>query len=498
MTGEAKNNVFILLGCLVLSFVFFSNGIGGDFVYDDVWVIKSNPTLKQFSSIGGQFLLPYHYQQPNTGIYRPLTLISFILNFLAGDRAFVFHVTNIVLYGLNIFLVFLLIKKLFKSRRLAILSSLFFFFLPIHVEAVTSIVGRAELLSSLFSLLTVLLFFKGRYFVASLAFICALFSKESSIMILPIIFFWSIVTKKSSFKQTIFQSTYLFGATIIYFIFRYLALGRFIFSSESSFVYNPILYVDFWPKVLTALKVLVIYFEHTFIPLKLAADYSFDQIKIVNSLANIYPWLGVMILTVFFWLVLSRRFRSSPLAFGSLLFLCAYIIVSHFFLPLGTIMADRLFFFPSVGLVVIIAFVFDRLVVAGDRAKVVLVTALTVIVCWYGWLILERNKIWANTGFLYQDMVRKSPQSVHAKSLLGAYLIQEGHWPEGKKLLEESYTTYPNHLITLNSLGIVAKYERRLKDAEIFYQKAVELRPTYTPARNNLERIRKILYGDKE
>jgi tetratricopeptide (TPR) repeat protein len=77
-------------------------------------------------------------------------------------------------------------------------------------------------------------------------------------------------------------------------------------------------------------------------------------------------------------------------------------------------------------------------------------------------------------------------------------LIQEGHWPEGKKLLEESYTTYPNHLITLNSLGIVAQYERRLKDAEIFYQKAVELRPTYTPARNNLERIRKILYGDKE
>src|SRR3989344_516924 len=158
-----KNNqtVAVLILSLILSFVIFGNGIAGDFVFDDVTVVQNRGDLRDSTNFFNLFVSPYHQNQPKTGLYRPLTMASYAINHYTNSffapstssgQAVSFHVVNIIIHALNSFLVFWLINFLFpptvdKKRFLSYSAFLLFLTHPIHTEAVTSIVGRAELLS---------------------------------------------------------------------------------------------------------------------------------------------------------------------------------------------------------------------------------------------------------------------------------------------------------------------------------------------------------------
>ena len=156
-----RSNDLILAAvwALVLSFALFGNGIGGNFVFDDTIVIVGNPFIDgQLGEFGKIFITPYFAYQPRPGLYRPLTIASYSVNaFLFGFSPVSFHIINILLHALTSFLTFILLYRLSASRIAAYAGFLFFMFLPIHTEAVTSIVGRAEILSLLFVIGSLLL-----------------------------------------------------------------------------------------------------------------------------------------------------------------------------------------------------------------------------------------------------------------------------------------------------------------------------------------------------
>ena len=65
--------------------------------------------------------------------YRPLTVLSFKLNFIAGQLdPKSYHVTNVVLHGVASGLVFALAHSLFGSTSQSLLASLLFAVHPIH------------------------------------------------------------------------------------------------------------------------------------------------------------------------------------------------------------------------------------------------------------------------------------------------------------------------------------------------------------------------------
>src|SRR3989344_4994781 len=166
-----RNKDFVLAGILavVLSFALFGNGIGGDFVFDDTIVIVGNPFIGgQLEKFGEIFTTPYFAYQPRPGLYRPLTIASYSINaFVFGSSPASFHVVNILLHALTSFLAFVLLFRLSASRIASFAGFIFFMFLPIHTEAVTSIVGRAEILSLLFVIAALLFSLRQKYIFAS-------------------------------------------------------------------------------------------------------------------------------------------------------------------------------------------------------------------------------------------------------------------------------------------------------------------------------------------
>uniref|UniRef100_A0A8C3MPV7 dolichyl-phosphate-mannose--protein mannosyltransferase n=2 Tax=Geospiza parvula TaxID=87175 RepID=A0A8C3MPV7_GEOPR len=90
--------------------------------------------------------------------YRPLCVLTFKLNILlAGMNPLYFHAVNVILHCLvTLVLMYTCDKAVFKDCRLAFVTALFFAVHPIHTEAVTGIVGRADVLACLLFLLAFL------------------------------------------------------------------------------------------------------------------------------------------------------------------------------------------------------------------------------------------------------------------------------------------------------------------------------------------------------
>lgn len=131
-------------------------------MHDDVWAIVNNPDVRAAAPVSAAFANDFWGKRmaENTShkSYRPLCVLTFKLNILlAGMNPFYFHAVNVILHCLvTLVLMYTCDKAVFKDCRLAFVTALFFAVHPIHTEAVTGIVGRADVLACLLFLLAFL------------------------------------------------------------------------------------------------------------------------------------------------------------------------------------------------------------------------------------------------------------------------------------------------------------------------------------------------------
>lgn len=471
---------------VVLTFILFGNGVKGDFVYDDTWVVSENPLLGKLNEIPKLFVSPYHLFQQQTGLYRPLTATSFSLNSVLSKKPEVFHITNIFLHAISSFLIFLFVFKRFKSKRLAYLSSVLFLFLPIHTEAVTFISGRADILAFLFSVTALIFILERKYWLSAASFLLALLAKESAIGLIPVIFLM-LFESKSKFIPAMKETVKFILSGVLYLILRWSALKSHFLGNDASPIYNPLKFTDPLSRFYTALKVMLLYIWKTFIPFHLSADYSYNQITLIKNFFDQNVLTGILFLSLLAIFIFSKWTRGSPLGFGSLFFVSTFFITSNFIFPIGTIMAERTFYMPSLGLVIIAVYGLSALM--DWRFKKFWLILFSSALIFYGFLVIGRNAVWLNEEKLFTDMALKSPMSVHAKTNLGLYYIRTDQWDKGKPLLEEAYKIGENHLPLLDSLAIVAEHEHRYKTAEQFYIRALNLYPYSDTTLSNLGRL---------
>ncbi|XP_038856364.1 protein O-mannosyl-transferase TMTC3-like [Salvelinus namaycush] len=96
--------------------------------------------------------------------YQPLTVLTFRLNYLFSELSSEsYHLLNVELHAV-VCVLFLRICRLFldKTSSLVAAAALLFAVHPIHTEAVTGVVGRGELLSSIFLLAVFLAYIRSK------------------------------------------------------------------------------------------------------------------------------------------------------------------------------------------------------------------------------------------------------------------------------------------------------------------------------------------------
>ena len=159
-SSRSKLGPFVI--CLVLVSACYFNSIGNAFILDDVLIVAANEKIRHIDPLG--FLFQSYWGDINhAGIYRPLTIFTFSLEYALWEAwAPGFRIVNLLLHALNGWLVFLLARQLLASGGAALASAAVYVIHPVQTEAVVSIVGRSELLAAGFFFAAWLTFRHGR------------------------------------------------------------------------------------------------------------------------------------------------------------------------------------------------------------------------------------------------------------------------------------------------------------------------------------------------
>lgn len=473
---------------LILATVLFGNGIKGDFVLDDKFVIVGNPFITgRFPDLITIFRSPYHAFQPRTGLYRPVPIASYALNaFVFGFSPAWFHVVNIVLHGVAVFLVFVILEHI-ANRQAALIGALFFLVMPIHVEAVTSVVGRAEILASIGFLGALYGVMRQRYVLAAFAFLLGVLSKETVVAALPVIAFIELFWHRRTLVRIFGRLAFFVPPILIYGWLRYVALGRqYFLSHDATAVYNPLLEADRWTSIWTSIKVFALYIQKAFFPLSFSSDYSAHQVELVSQPFSpaVLTGLGIAIGLI----ILGIVKRRDPLGLGAALFLFSYFVISNWLFKIGTIMGERLFYIPSLGLTILVAVAADR-VMRQERWRKGAIAAGVVVFLLYGVQTVRGNMLWRDERTLFMNAFQQAPRSIVNQTNRAYLWLIDNQLEQAREQIDRVLQAAPDHVPALNLGGQIYKQLGTVHQAEVFWKKAVELRPDFLQAHLHLGRL---------
>ncbi|CAB1454881.1 unnamed protein product [Pleuronectes platessa] len=162
MAAVSWKEMLLLTGLVVGC---YWNSLACGFAFDDVSAILDNKDLRPSTPVRNLFLNDFWgtpmAEERSHKSYRPLTVFTFRLNYLFSElSAASYHLLNVVLHAV-VCVLFLRVTRLFLDGTFSLVAALLFAVHPIHTEAVTGVVGRAELLSSIFLLAAFLAYTKS-------------------------------------------------------------------------------------------------------------------------------------------------------------------------------------------------------------------------------------------------------------------------------------------------------------------------------------------------
>lgn len=516
----------------VIAVVVYLSAIPGDFCFDDK-LIQRDPRIHGQTSFWTIFVTDYWYTYIGTSadLYRPLTIASYALNYaVTGLSSPAFHVVNVGLHALFCVLLVYLLDVLLRDRSLAVVSGLLFATHPVHTEAVTGIVGRAEVLSALFLLGALYLHARDYTLkgwgqaiwlpVAGVLYFCALLSKETAIVGIGLLVVVE-VTKRlratlpganeagspsraaraapASIRVSLGVLGLYIGVACLYVYVRFLVVGGFLQKPPAKEYYllfgQPLL-----TRLLTGMKVFAIYLRLLFFPVTLSADYSYNQVPLSHSVDSVAIAIGLLATAclgaVFAW-AWTRRVIAVVFALG--FFAAAYSVVSNLIVPIGVLVAERLLYLPSVGFCVGIAWVGLMVsrryapLLRGSGARYAPAGVLAVVLLLYSARTIIRNFDWSDQETLYAATVRDSPNCHAALFNYSAVLMQTSKRPDRKELalayLLRGYEIRRDNYPSLVNLTILYLGRGELEQARKFALEGLQVRPDSTKLKGLLKTI---------
>jgi len=468
------NKIFLIICFLIVLFV-YGQTIFGEFVFDDRIILEYKPFLSDINQLYKTVSISYWAQE--AGLYRPITLLTYSLNYIIfGSGSWSFHLINILLYALTGYFIYVFFKKMF-SKKIGFWSGLIFLLLPIHTEAIANIIGRAEILALFFSLLFFIELLKKKINLWKLGLwiFLALASKETAI-VSGLIALIIILIKKFQIKKYILPGIVSIVSFFIYLFFRFLVLKQYFLNISTTMVENPLLFVDFNQRILTSFKIFYsVYFKKTILGLNLCSDYSYNQISVINRL-DLESFVGILIF-LFFIILIFVFWKSKPfISLGSSIFIFGFLPVSNILMPIGTIAGERLMYFPSLGICLILAGLF--------RKKLLIL--LILILVFYGGISTIRANDWLTEEKIFFSAAKCAPNSVLSRSNLGAIYYLKGDLENAEKEFLIANDIYDNYSKGVNNLGLIYWKKGNIEKAKELFLKALDSEFPYHGAYENL------------
>lgn len=162
--STARNSVHAVFVALIvlLTAALYAPSLRNEFVFDDVEMVARNASLDALKNVPRFFTAAYWREARAGRSYRPVVETTLAVDAALGWRPPVgMRVTNIALLAVVGGLVYALAWRLTRSPLSALLAGLVFAVHPMHLETVTLIKNRSEVLAALFGTLALLWFLRA-------------------------------------------------------------------------------------------------------------------------------------------------------------------------------------------------------------------------------------------------------------------------------------------------------------------------------------------------
>lgn len=434
---------------LLLVVVVYAVVFPGSFFPDDLRIIKVNPLVQHFDLVG-IFTTDYWGAGENSGLYRPISILSFTLNRMVfGPDAWGYLLINLLLHAIVAYLLFLLLIQFQRSLPVAWLAAALFAVHPYHGEVVAELVGRSELLAAGFGLTTLLLLQARRPGLLPLAlvsYLAALLAKEHAVALLAMVPICGLYRERS-LRETAGKYWEVWGGllliTIVWLVWRYWGVHGGVARPELLDPYAiPLGGVAAPARVLAALQLQAIYLVRMFVPLGLLGIYPASVVIPIpgwSSAAGILVAAGLLffcVLLVFGWR--QRTFWALALT----LYVVNFLPVSQLFFATEFTMADRVSYMPSLWFCAGLSSVLLSLPGLCHR-KAYVVTVCVILLISYTATGVARALDFRSPEHLWQSDLRIRPDNELALLMLGDYYRSQGRLAESEKTLHRLYEISP-------------------------------------------------------
>ncbi len=526
---QKHKKIVVLFILFVVGLAIYGNSFNNEFFWDDDDSIVNNVYIKDWR------YLPKFFTEnliagagQTTNYWRPVLLMSFALDYqIWGLESFGFHLTNALLHILAAWLIFLILYKLFRLKKgradfkisdfnsfwLPFLVSLFFLIHPLQTEAVTYVAGRADSLSTVFSLLAILfyIYYRKQYefkqigtnltnvlvkiwkknwrlLLSLLFFVLGLLTKEQVILLPALILLVELIfiTKKIN-RQSILNIIKLlslfFLISLIYFILRLTLLD-----------FNDILhgfeYGEFYDssvsnRLFTFCLVMIFYFKLLFIPVGL---HMAREVPLVSSFFSWPVLLFVAILILIIILSVKTWKKNRFITFGFLWFFIILLPRTNIF-QINRPMYEHWLYLPMVGFWLaffsLIIFFFNKIKL-NRKAKMGVFIFLCFYIFMFSALTISRNNDWQNPIIFYEKNLKYTPDSFIQHNNLGMAYAGAGRVSQAiteyKKAIEIKDVYAQVHYNLANSLRDTGDLDEAINE----YNIAIKMSPSFSLPYNSL------------
>jgi len=512
-----------LVWAVILAFTFclYANTLTHGYVQDDAIVIYDNmfttqgvqgiPGLLKYDTFYGFFKEAGKANLVSGGRYRPLTPVMFAIGWsVFGDRPFIGHLNNILLYGLIGIILYELIRRFAPSKKfdwriIGFLTALLFIAHPVHTEVVANIKGRDEIVSLLGSLLSLFSIWKAIdtkkmlwYGLAAVSIFLACLSKENAVTYLAAIPLVLIFFKKIKIGHSVRYLLFPLIGILAFIAIRSIILGFDFGASPNELMNNPFIkvegnqYIPFSAseRMATIIFTLGKYVQLLFFPHPLTHDYYPRHIDIM-TFSDPSVWLSIVMYVVLIAYAIIGFSKKSVLSFGIIYYFITLSIVSNVVFPIGTNMSERFLFMPSIGFCLIIAHWLSLI-----KNKKLFYSLAGILLLLFSIKTISRNLAWKSDYILFNTDKHVSKNSAKlnnavAGTLTTEYLntkdenVKAQMLNEAIEACDRALSIHPNYknafLIKANALH----YKKDYQSAELNYQKALSIDPDFTDAISN-------------
>uniref|UniRef100_S4RQM2 dolichyl-phosphate-mannose--protein mannosyltransferase n=1 Tax=Petromyzon marinus TaxID=7757 RepID=S4RQM2_PETMA len=516
----------------LLAALAYANSLQGDFVHDDLLAIVGNPDAQPgapLSRLMGHDFWGKSMRSPTSHkSYRPFCVLTFRLNvWLGGMHPWGFHVLNVCLHAATC-VAFAGFGRsvLWPPAERSLpgapwLAAALFAVHPVHTEAVSGIVGRADVLACLLFLASFCAYVRcsrrrhccpvtespGLLALSLLLGGAAMLVKETGVTALGAALAYDAlvlsrlppcrIVFKKSLKDTPLEEGNgqwrrggLCSGMVLLPLIKWSVMGAKLpafMEQDNPASFSPHRLTRFLTySYLCALNAWLLLCPRT-----LSYDWQAGSVELLTS-ARDPRVLAPTGLALGLGIIAMRCARTPQerrvLTAGLLLLVLPFLPASNLFFRVGFVMAERILYLPSMGSCLLVTHALTSLYLrAGARARPPVAAAALCLLALFAAKTLQRNQVWRSREALFRHGCRSGvetlPHNAKAHYNYANLLRDKGETERARQHYRAALSLCPGHASALNNLGTLA---HELGHAESLYRRALAAAPTHAGAMFNL------------